>query len=76
MRGESLFHMSKTWSPGVKLPHEEKQKAGKWDEQLTLTIGVNELQLEDGDSPTGPEQSGQHWLVDTAVESTLVNASV
>ena len=76
MRGESLFHMSKTWSPGVKLPHEEKQKAGKWDEQLTLTIGVNELQLEDGDSPTGPEQSGQHWLVDTAVESTLVNAGI
>ena len=68
--------MSKTWSPGTKLPHEEKQKAGKWDDQLALTIGVNELQLEDRDSPARPEQSGQHWLVDTAVESTLVNASV
>ena len=51
--------MSKTWSPGAKLPHKEKQKTGKWDEQLALTIGVNELQLEDGDSPAGPEQSGQ-----------------
>ena len=34
------------------------------------------MQLEDGDSPAGPEQSGQQWLVDTTVESTLVNASV
>ena len=46
--------MSKTWSLGTKLPHEEKQKAGKRDEQLALTVGVNELELEDGDSPAGP----------------------
>ena len=68
--------MSKTWSPGTKLPQEEKQKAGKRDGQLALTVGVNKLQLEDGDSPARSEQSGQKWLVDTAVESTLVNAGV
>ena len=34
------------------------------------------MQLEDGDSPVGPEQSGQQLLVDTAVEGTLVTASV
>ena len=71
-----MFHMSKTWSPGTKLPHKEEQKAGKRDEQLTLTVGINEVQLEDGNSPPGPEQSGQQWLVDTIVESTLVNAGV
>ena len=32
-----------TLSPGTELPNEENQKAGKWDEQLTLTIGVNEM---------------------------------
>ena len=34
------------------------------------------MQLKNGDSPAGPEQSGQKLLVDTAVESTLVHAGV
>ena len=37
-----------------KLPNEEEQKAGKRDEQLTLTVGVNEVQWKDGDSPAEP----------------------
>ena len=43
---------------------------------MTLTVGVNELQLKDGDSPAGPEKFWQKKLVDTAVEGTLVNAGV
>ena len=34
------------------------------------------MQLEDGDSPAKPEQSGQQLLVDIAVEGTLVNVGV
>ena len=37
----------------------KEQKAGKQDEQLTLTVGVNEVQLKDGDSPEGPKKSGE-----------------
>ena len=73
---KSLFHLQETWSSGKKLPNEEEQKAGKRDEQLTLTVGVNEVQWKDGDSPTEPERSGQKLLVDTAVEETLVHAGV
>ena len=76
MCGESLFYLSKTWSLGAKLPNEEKQKAKKRDEELTLSVGVNELHLEDGDSSAEPEQSRQKLVVDTAVEGTLVNAGV
>ena len=34
------------------------------------------MQLKDGETPVGPEQPGHKLLVDTAVESTLVNAGV
>ena len=34
------------------------------------------MQLKNGESPAGPEQSGQKLLVETAVEGTLVNAGV
>ena len=60
----------------MELPNEEEQKAGKWDEQLTLTVGVNEMQCKNGESPAGPEKSGEKLLAETAVEGTLVNASV
>ena len=60
----------------MELPYEEKQKAGKRDEQLTLTVGVNEMQLKNGESPAGPEKSGEKLLVETAVEGTLVHAGV
>ena len=71
-----MFYLSKNWSPGEKLPNEEEQKAGKWDEQLTLTVGVNEMQFKNGESPAGPEKSGEKLLVETAVEGTLVHAGV
>ena len=57
-------------------PTKKNKKPGKRDEQLTLTVGVNEVQWKDGDSPAEPERYGQKLLVDTAVEETLVHASV
>ena len=68
--------MSKTWSPSEKLSNEEEQKARKRDEQLTLTVGVNEVQLKNGESPAGPVQSGEKFLVETAAEGTLVHTGV
>ncbi|MCV6576877.1 MAG: hypothetical protein OIF58_14195 [Cohaesibacter sp.] len=53
-----MFHLQETWSSGKKLPNKEEQKAGKQDEQLTLTVGVNEVQWKGGDSPAEPERSG------------------
>ena len=42
----------------------KNRTAGKRDEQLTLAIGVNDMQLKDGESLAGPEKSGEksHWL--------------
>ena len=54
----------------------KEYKAGKRDEQLTLTVGVNEVQFKNGESPAGPEKSGEKLLVETAVEGTLVHAGV
>ena len=50
--------MSKTWSPGTKLPDEE-EKLGKRDGLLTLPIGINEKQEKDGELLAGPDQFGQ-----------------
>ena len=68
--------MSETWSSGAELPGEEEKKAGKWDEQLTLTVGVNDMQFKDGESPAGPKKSGEKRLVETVVEGTLVHTGV
>ena len=62
-----MFYLQETWSLSVKLPY-EKEKLGKWDGSLVLTIGANEKQEKDGDAPAGPKKSGQIVLVDTAVE--------
>ena len=34
------------------------------------------MQMKNGESPAGPEKSGEKWLVETAVEGTLVHAGV
>ena len=58
-------------------PDEEEKKAGKRDEQLTLTVGVNDMQFKDGESPAGPEKSGEksYWLK-LQLRETLVHTGV
>ena len=41
---KACFIYKKPGHLAKKLPNEEEQKAGKRDEQLTLTVGVNEVQ--------------------------------
>ena len=67
--------MSQTGSRGMQLSNEE-EKLAKWDGSFTLTIGVNEKQKEDGESPTGPEQFGLTLLVEIAITRTHVNTGV
>ena len=49
-----MFYLSKTGSLGSELPN-EKEKHGKQDGSLALTVGANEKKEKDGDSPIGPE---------------------
>ena len=57
-------------------PKKKKRRPEKRDEQLTLTVGVNDMQYKDGESPAGPEKSGKKSLVETEVEGTLVHTGV
>ena len=70
-----MFHLQETWSYRQKLSY-EKEKLGKRDGTLMLTVGVDAVQEKDGDTPAGPAESGQQELVETAVEEKLADASV
>ena len=67
--------MQEARSYGEELPY-EKEELGKRVRTLTLTVGVNENQLKDGDAPVDPEESGQTMLGETAVEENQVEIGV
>ena len=70
-----MFHLQKAGPYSEKLPA-QKEELGKRDGTLTLTVGVNENQLKDGDAPADPEKSGQTELGDAAVEETCEDVGV
>ena len=67
--------MSQTRSRGAQLS-DEKEKLGKWDGSLMLTVGIDGKQEKYRESPAGPEQSRIQLLVDTAAAGTLMEISL
>ena len=70
-----MFHLQETWSYSQKLPY-EKEKLGKRDGTLTLTVDVDAVQEKDGDALAGPAESRPKESVETAVEEKLADAGV